>query len=303
MAFRQSPADSKAKQAALARDFDALCDDGRGIARQALRVPIRALAQRSLEIPLGTASRTASRRFLQDGFRRQHVENDLRPVKLANARLRHTDLQQLHLYIQGRLAPCHGRAITRLVVLHSTQSGRQLPTSVRGPDGLEGAPRTPRFRRRRFQFLLMDQRSKGRLQRQLAECRGVRHYLLSEGWREHAGRRGLPLLRRFLSRRSGHVALIGDLPQRHAVVGACRSHTRFPHRHRSGWNVPQRRAEGVSQDPQLQRADCHRAHVLRFAVRRVEQSYGRLAHSNRCPCFGSRSGAGSQYKDSRRQPC
>ncbi len=102
------------------------------------------------------------------------------------------------------------------------QPGRLLPHDVHGAGGLVGPPRLPALRRRRLGVLRLDQRHARRLQRGQPDAGRVRRHRLRHAWLEHAGRRGLPLERRVVPRRPGHVSAERDLPRRLPVEPGAR---------------------------------------------------------------------------------
>ena len=100
------------------------------------------------------------------------------------------------------------------------QPRRQLSHALHRAARVEGPPGLPAFRRRRFGLLRVGQRQEARLQRGQPHARRVRPHAAPEARREPAGGRGLPLRRRRLPGRPGHVAHERHLPRRLPLVHA-----------------------------------------------------------------------------------
>ena len=125
-------ADPQRQQGTAAQHADAVRRHGPGPGGEAAGIALRALAQRGLELPLGSSSRTAPGRFLPTGIRCQRLEDYPGPLLLADAGLRRPGVHQFHLPFQERPASRDERAAEGLHRLREPRSRGQLPARFRG---------------------------------------------------------------------------------------------------------------------------------------------------------------------------
>ena len=205
-----------------------------GGSRQIAVVPA---PERHLEIPRVAAPVGAPDRFLPHGLQRCRLGQHAGAGELADARLRHPHLHQHHLSVAaGRVEGA--RSAVRV------QPGRQLPHALHGAACVEGPADPAAFRRRRLGLLRLGQRAQARLQRGQPHAGRVRHHAAPEAGQQPAGGGGLPLRRRRLPGRPGHVAHERHLPRRLPVGRAGTAPARFRSEDRPGRRVSRRHAGG-----------------------------------------------------------
>ena len=180
--------------------------------------PVVPVAERQLEVPRLAAARRPAARLLPRRLRRRARGSTIPvPVELADARLRHPDLHQHHLSVAA--GPNEAAAACPRTSTRSAPTARTFTV----PPGVDGPPGVPALRRRRLGLLRLGERREGRLQRGQPHAGRVQHHAAPEARREPAGRGGLPLQRRRVPRRPGHVAHERHLPRRLPVVARRRS--------------------------------------------------------------------------------
>ncbi len=189
--------------------------------------------------------RREARRVRAHDIRRHFVVRHPGAGQLGTPGFRPTDLQQFAIPL--RLRPEEPpRPAQR-------QPGRVVQDDILGAAGVGRATGPPALCRRGLGLLRVGQRTAGRLQRGQPHTGGVRHHDPSPGWGEHARRGGVPLERRLVPRRPGHVPAERDLPRRVPVEPGDPSHPGFrdPHDVRPDWE--ERHAERFGG-----RAECGR---------------------------------------------